>query len=168
MLAINATHLRMLSPDDFAERLTGFLARAGLIGQQPTESERALIAGAAPLIQERVQTLAEGAEMLRFLFVADADLELDEAAVGKQLGEAGQPVLAAAIAALEPVTDWTTAAIEQALRAELIDRLQLKPRNAFGPLRVAVTGRQVSPPLFESMELLGRTGSLARMRAARR
>jgi len=166
MLAINATHLRMLSPDDFAGRLTGFLTRAGLIGEQPTDPERALIAGAAPLIQERVQTLAEGAEMLRFLFVADADLELDEAAAAKQLGETGQPVLTAAIAALEPVTDWTTAAIEEALRVALIERMELKPRTAFGPLRVAVTGRQVSPPLFESMELLGRDSSLARLRAA--
>jgi glutamyl-tRNA synthetase len=166
MLAINATHLRLLTSADFAGRLTGFLTRAGLIGEQPTDVERALIAGAAPLVQERVQTLAEGAEMLRFLFVADADLKLDEVAVGKQLGETGQPVLAAAIAALEPVTDWTTAAIEEALRVELIERLELKPRTAFGPLRVAVTGRQVSPPLFESMELLGRDSSLARLRAA--
>jgi len=166
MLAINATHLRMLTAEDFAGRLTGFLTRAGLVGEQSTESERALIAGAAPLIQERVQTLAEGAEMLRFLFVADADLLLDEAAVAKQLGETGQPVLAAAIAALEPVTEWTTAAIEEALRVELIERLELKPRTAFGPLRVAMTGRQVSPPLFESMELLGRDSSLARLRAA--
>jgi glutamyl-tRNA synthetase len=62
--------------------------------------------------------------------------------------------------------EWTTAAIETALRGELIDKLALKPRNAFGPLRVAITGRQVSPPLFESMELLGREVSLARLRAA--
>ncbi|HJQ02240.1 MAG TPA: glutamate--tRNA ligase [Jatrophihabitans sp.] len=168
MLAINATHLRMLTADDFAARLTGFLARAGLIDQQPTERERELIAGAAPLIQERVQTLSEGVDMLRFLFVPDAELEMDEVAFGKQLGESGQPVLAAAIAVLEPVTDWRTEAIEAALRIELIERMQLKPRNAFGPLRVAVTGRQVSPPLFESMELLGRAASLARMRAATR
>jgi glutamyl-tRNA synthetase len=168
MLAINATHLRMLSAEDFAGRLTGFLARSGLVDQQPTDRQRELIAGAAPLIQERVQTLAEGAEMLRFLFVADADLEMDELAFGKHLGEAGQPVLAAAIAALEPVQDWRTEAIEAALRVELVERMQLKPRSAFGPLRVAVTGRQVSPPLFESMELLGRTASLARLRAATR
>ena len=168
MLAINATHLRMLTAEDFAARLTGFLVRAGLVDQQPTDRQRELIAGAAPLIQERVQTLAEGAEMLRFLFLPDAELEVDEVAFGKQLGEAGQPVLAAAIAALEPLADWRTEAIEAALRVELIERMQLKPRSAFGPLRVAVTGRQVSPPLFESMELLGRTASLARMRAATR
>ena len=62
--------------------------------------------------------------------------------------------------------DWTTAAIEEALRAALVEGLGLKPRNAFGPVRVAVTGRRVSPPLFESMELLGREESLARLDAA--
>jgi glutamyl-tRNA synthetase len=167
-LAINATHVRLLEPEDFAQRLQGFLARAGLTGQQPDEAQSALIASAAPLIQERVQTLAEGAEMLRFLFVAEADFVVDEAAAAKQLAEAGQLVLTAAVEALEPLTDWSTVGIEAALRVALIERLELKPRNAFGPLRVAVTGRQVSPPLFESMELLGRDVSLARLQAARR
>ncbi|MDQ2837378.1 MAG: glutamate--tRNA ligase [Actinomycetota bacterium] len=167
-LAINATHVRLLAPDDFAQRLQGFLARAGLIGEQPDAGQLAIITGAAPLIQERVQTLAESADMLRFLFVAESDFTLDETAAAKQLGEAGQQVLAAAVPALEALTDWSTAGIEAALRVELIDRLELKPRNAFGPLRVAVTGRQVSPPLFESMELLGRDVSLARLRAATR
>jgi glutamyl-tRNA synthetase len=167
-LAINATHLRLLEPEDFAQRLQSFLARAGLIGEQPDAAQLALIAGAAPLIQERVQTLAEGAEMLRFLFVAEDDFVLDEAAAAKQLAESGQLVLTAAVEALEPLTDWSTVGIEAALRVALIERLELKPRNAFGPLRVAVTGRQVSPPLFESMELLGRDVSLARLQAARR
>jgi glutamyl-tRNA synthetase len=165
-LAINATHVRLLAPDDFARRLQGFLARAGLIGEQPTEAELALVAGAAPLVQERVQTLGEGADMLRFLFVPDRDFRRDEAAVAKQLGEQGQSVLAASIPALETLADWNTAAIEEVLRAELLERLELKPRSAFGPLRVAITGRQVSPPLFESMELLGRDATLARMRSA--
>ncbi len=165
-LAINATHVRLLPPDDFARRLADFLARSGLIGAQPTQAQLDLIAGAAPLVQERVQTLGEGADMLRFLFVAEQDFTRDETAVAKQLGEQGQSVLAAAIPALESLPDWTTAAIEEALRAELLERLELKPRTAFGPLRVAVTGRQVSPPLFESMELLGRDRSLARLRSA--
>jgi glutamyl-tRNA synthetase len=65
------------------------------------------------------------------------------------------------------VSDWTTANIEEALKAELIDKLELKPRKAFGPIRVAATGTSISPPLFESLELLGRERSLARLRAAR-
>jgi glutamyl-tRNA synthetase len=165
-LAINATHVRLLSPQDFARRLRGYLARAGLIGEQPGQAELDLIASAAPLVQERVQTLGEGADMLRFLFVADADFVRDEPAVAKQLGEQGQAVLAASIPALEGLGEWTTEAIEQALRVELLERLELKPRSAFGPLRVAVTGRQVSPPLFESLQLLGRKTTLARMRGA--
>lgn len=166
-LAINATHVRLLAPADFAQRLQAFLARAGLIGEQPSAAQRELILAAAPLVQERVQTLGEGADMLRFLFVSDRDFVRDEAAVAKQLGEQGQVVLAASIPVLENLADWSTTAIEQALRAELLERLELKARNAFGPLRVAVTGRQVSPPLFESMDLLGRGTCLARLRDAR-
>jgi glutamyl-tRNA synthetase len=165
-LAINATHVRLLTPEDFARRLQAFLTRAGLIGERPSQAQLDLITGAAPLVQERVQTLGEGADMLRFLFVTDQDFTRDEAAAAKQLGEQGQAVLAASIPALEQLPDWTTAAIEEALRVELLERLELKPRSAFGPLRVAVTGRQVSPPLFESMELLGRDTTLARMRSA--
>jgi len=162
--AINATHIRMLAPDDFAARLAAHVQEAGM----PAEPE--VLAAAAPLVQERIQTLGEGVEMLRFLLVADEAFEVDETAAAKQLGEAGQAVLAAAIPALEALKalgEWTTAAVEQTLHGALVDRLGLKPRNAYGPIRVAVTGRAVSPPLFESMELLGRDRSLARLRAAR-
>ncbi len=106
--------------------------------------------------------------MLRFLFTADADFTIDEQAAAKNLGDAGQAVLAASIPVLEGLANWTTSDIELALRSELIDTLELKPRNAFGPLRVAITGSHISPPLFESMELLGRETVLARLRAAKR
>lgn len=167
-LAINATHIRLLTAPDFARRLQDQLAAAGLIPAEPDPEQRRLIEGAAPLVQDRVQTLGEAADMLAFLFVAHADFEVDEAAAAKQLGDAGQAVLTASISALEPLAEWTAEGLEQALRAELIERLELKPRNAFGPLRVAVTGKQVSPPLFESMELLGRDTSLGRLRSARK
>jgi len=166
--AINATHLRQLAPADFAARLTTFLARAGLVGEAPTPVQRALITAAAPLVQKRVRTLGEGAGMLRFLFVRGAAFAVDPGAAAKHLGDAGRPVIEASATVLEPLPEWTAAAIEQALHAELVERLALKPRNAFGPLRVAVTGRAVSPPLFESLELLGREEALARIAAARR
>ena len=102
--------------------------------------------------------------MLAFLFLDD--VVYDEADVAKVLTEDGLAVVAAAREALAAVSDWTTAAIDEALRAKLVDELGLKPRNAFGPVRVAVTGRKVSPPLFESLELLGRDASLARLDAA--
>ena len=69
--------------------------------------------------------------------------------------------------ALDGVEEWTTDKIEAALKAALLDGLALKPRKAFGPIRVAATGASVSPPLFESLELLGRDRSLHRLRAGR-
>ncbi|MDQ1750252.1 MAG: glutamyl-tRNA synthetase [Pseudonocardiales bacterium] len=166
--AINATHIRLLPPDDFAARLQVFLMKAGLIGAQPTQAQVQLADAAAPLVQERVKTLAEGADMLRFLFVGDSDFVVDESSAAKHLGEAGQAVLAASLPALESLDQWRAADIEAALHALLIDGLELKPRMAFGALRVAITGRQVSPPLFESIELLGREVTLGRLRGALR
>ena len=104
--------------------------------------------------------------LLRFL--SDREFELDPKSVDKELGPQAAPVLDAAIAALETVGDWTTPNIEAALKAALIDGLELKPRKAFGPIRVAITGSTVSPPLFESLELLGAERSLARLRGAPR
>ncbi|GAB2474986.1 glutamate--tRNA ligase [Jatrophihabitans fulvus] len=157
---LNGHYIRELDAADFADRLTAQCERAGL------SADPAVVAAAAPLVQERTQTLNQGVDMLRFLVVDEADFVVDEASAAKQLGEKGAPVLAAAVPALEALSDWTTAAIEQALREALVDGLGLKPRNAFGPVRVAVTGSTVSPPLFESMELLGRERSLARLRAS--
>ena len=159
--AINATHIRLLEPADFAARLVAQAQRSGF---EATE----VVSAAAPLVQERIQTLAEGVDMLRFLLVEEADFAVDESAEGKHLAEAGQAVLAAALPAIDGLADWTAPSIEGALKAALVDGLELKPRNAFGPVRVAITGRTVSPPLFESLELLGRQRSLGRLRAALR
>jgi glutamyl-tRNA synthetase len=104
--------------------------------------------------------------MLRFLLVPDSEFTVDEAAAAKQLDEAGRGVLAAALDALDALPAWTAAAIEETLKSALVQGLGLKPRNAFGPVRVAITGSTVSPPLFESMEILGRERSLARLRDA--
>lgn len=76
------------------------------------------------------------------------------------------PVLRATVDAIAELPSWTTPALQEALNAALVDGLELKPRKAFGPVRVAVTGSQVSPPLFESMEILGRDKVLARLTAA--
>jgi glutamyl-tRNA synthetase len=158
--AINATHIRLLDPDDFRDRLVGQVLALGLA------SDSDVLMAAAPLVQERIHTLREGAEMLRFLLVSESEFAVDEAAAAKQLGADGQAVLAAAIPVLTALGDWTAVAIEAALKAALVDGLGLKPRNAFGPLRVAITGSTVSPPLFESMEILGRERSLSRLQAA--
>jgi glutamyl-tRNA synthetase len=161
-LAINAAHIRLLEPADFAQRLADQARAAGVIDR---DADTAVLTAAAPIVQERVQTLAEGVDLLRFLFVADADFSIDETAAAKQLGPAGRDVAAAALAALEPLPEWTAAAIESALTQSLVEGLGLKPRDAFSPIRVAVTGRTVSPPLFESLELLGRPRAIERLRA---
>jgi glutamyl-tRNA synthetase len=107
--------------------------------------------------------LTDAARMLRFLFVDGADFTLDEDAAAKNLGADAAPILEAAIEGLDALPEWTAAAIEESLKATLVDGLGLKPRKAFGPIRVAVSGRTVSPPLYESMELLGKDRSLARL-----
>src|SRR3546814_7804510 len=118
------------------------------------------------LVAERINKLAEVPEMLGFLFVDEADFTRDEADVAKLLNEDGKAVVQASYDALSALSQWSTAAIDQALRKKLVEELGLKPRNAFGPVRVAVTGRRISPPPFESLELLGRERGLGRLQSA--
>jgi glutamyl-tRNA synthetase len=165
--AINAAHMRMLPPDDFAQRMIPFLAGAGVLPPEPSAEQLATLRAAVPLVQERMNTLSESVDMLGFLFVDEDAFTIDPDAAAKVLtGDAGA-VLDASVKALADC-EWTTEAIEAALRASLIDGLGLKPKNAFGPVRVAISGRRISPPLFESLELLGREKSLHRLDRARR
>jgi glutamyl-tRNA synthetase len=157
--AINADHIRWLAADDLTHRVAASLEGAGIAA----DPQR--LAAAVPLVQERMQTLSEAVPMLGFLFGAEEDFAIDEADAKLVAGQ-GQEVLAAARDVLSSLTDWSTDQIEGALRASLIDGLGLKPRLAFGPVRVAITGRRVSPPLFESMELLGRDTTMRRIEAA--
>ena len=164
--AINGTHVRALPVDEFVKRVTPYLVTAGVLPDSPGEAQIARLTKIAPLIQERVTVLSDAAPMVRFLFVAEENFAPEEDAAAKNLGADAKPVLTAAVEALEAVPAWETAAIEQALKDALVDGLGLKPRKAFAPVRVAVTGRTVSPPLYESMELLGREVSLGRLRRA--
>ena len=170
--AINAVHLRRLEPEDLAKRILPFLADAGFLasdapkGHLADDAEWHMLLAAIPLIQERMVVLSDALGMVGFLFVSEDDFTVDPDDAAKVLTPESKPVLEAAIAALEPLTDWTTAAIDEALRAALIEKLGLRPKVAFTAIRVAVTGRRVSPPLFESLELLGRERTLTRLRAA--
>jgi len=164
--AINGDKIRALTPDDFAARITPFLARAGLVTDPPSAGEAALIAAAGPLIQPRIGTLREAEGMLGFLFVSDAEFRVDPEDAERALTAASVPVLAAAEKALARLAEWAHGEIEGALRAALLDELGLKPKAAFTPVRVAVTGRRVSPPLWESIELLGRDRTLGRLARA--
>jgi len=164
--AINATHVRALPVEDFVERVLPFLANAGLVADPPTAEQRRVLEAIAPLAQERVVVLSEVVGLLGFLFTDD--VAIDPAAAEKQLsGADAAEVLDAASTALGGLADWTAPAIETALKEALVDGLGRKPRQAFGPVRVAVSGRTVSPPLYESVELLGRERTLARLAAAR-
>lgn len=160
--AINGDWIRSLDDDELIDRIIPFLQAAGVLAAAPdAEAMRVLRAG-VPLIKERIEVLSQAPDMLGFLLrediaIVDASMLEDPEA---------QQVLTAALTALDGVNDWTAAHIEGALRAALIDGLGLKPKLAFGPVRVAITGRRISPPLFESMEILGRTTSLERIDAA--
>ncbi|WP_207454795.1 glutamate--tRNA ligase [Desertivibrio insolitus] len=158
--AINGDHVRRLDPADFAQRLLPYLD--GLVSDPLDPEEEVRLTKAAPLIQERIGLLGEARGMLAFLFTDDLDLTYDEDAL-KALAADAKTVLAASVTALEPVVEWNAENIEAALRKALVEDLGLKPRVAFGPVRTAVSGRRVSPPLFESMEILGMTSSLARI-----
>ncbi|WP_432519724.1 glutamate--tRNA ligase [Kineococcus sp. SYSU DK006] len=164
--AINAAHLRLLAPEDFRGRLVPYLQAGGVLPPEPSAEQLQRLAQAAPLVQERMTLLGQAPGMLGFLFSADEDVVLQPEATGALRPEAAD-VLDASLAALEGLAEWTTPALEAALRAAVVDGLGIKPKFAFAPLRTAVTGRRVSPPLFESMEILGRDSSLARLRRLR-
>lgn len=162
--SINGDHIRLLDVADFAERTIPYLTRAGVVQEPLTPAQREVLAKAAPLVQERVQLLGETPGMLGFLFTDAASLVVEDDARASLPANAGE-VLAASLGALElvPESEWTHDAIETALREALVEGLGLKPRVAFGPLRVALSGRRVSPPLFESMEILGKPETIARL-----
>jgi glutamyl-tRNA synthetase len=118
-------------------------------------------------VAPRINKLTEASSMLGFLFVAEEKFAVDEADRAKLVDtEEGQAVVQASYDALARVEPWSAARISDALTLALVEELGLKPRVAFGAVRVAVTGRRVSPPLFESLELLGRDRSLGRLQSA--
>lgn len=167
-VAINAEHVRRLDVEDFARRSVAFLHTEGFVSADSydalTDRECEIIDAAAPLVQTRVQKLGEVPGMMGFLFREGADVTLDEASV-KKLKDNAVDVLATAIDVINGLgaDEFHTAVLEEKLRAAIVEGMEIKPRLAFGPLRVAVTGRQVSPPLFESMEIIGREASVARL-----
>jgi glutamyl-tRNA synthetase len=159
--ALNAEHIRLLSEDEFTRRLREYFVAHG----HDTGLDDEQFAEAARLVQTRIVVLGDAWELLKFL--NDSEFVLDEKSAAKELRADAAPVLDAALTALEEVGEWTTTKVEIALKIALLENLALKPRKAFGPIRVAVTGASISPPLFESLELLGRDRSMERLRAGR-
>jgi len=160
--AINGDKIRALSLEDFFTWAMPFMKKAGTV--TGTEEEVALIKRALPIIQERIVTLGEIPGLLNFLFVKDFAIAADS--IEKIADAQSKQVLQISAERLATLNDWTHESIEAVLRSALIEELGLKPRIAFSALRIAVTGSHISPPLFESMELLGAAKSLARIRQA--
>jgi len=146
---MNGVYLRELAPEKYAETLIEYLREEGY------DWEEQRIRAAAPLVQEKIARLGEFPEFAGFLF---HDVEPDPALLDPA-------ILTAAADTLAAVEPFTCESIETALK-ELCERLELKPRQAFAPIRVAVTGSKISPGLYESLELLGREESLARLSRA--
>jgi glutamyl-tRNA synthetase len=162
--SLNGDHIRLLALDDFAQRLVPYLQAAGVVGAELTHDEQRMLDAAAPLVQERMQLLGEAPDLLSFLFTTADALPYDDAAV-QALKDDAPEVLAASRGALAgvPHTQWDIDLVQEVLQNTLITGMGMKPRLAYGPLRVAVSGRRISPPLFESMVLLGKDETLARL-----
>ncbi len=162
---LNGHYIRALSDEELAQRI---IDQAKMIGQwnEIHEGKEHIVRMATPLIKERMVTLNEALGKLHSLFVDDDGYDFDPKAVSK-LREDAPEVIAAAIAALDACPIWEAESISAALRSELVEKLEIKPKFAFGPVRLAVSGEQVSPPLFESLEILGKESTMNRLRRFR-
>lgn len=159
--ALNGEYIRELDAGELADRIIEYANRYQQ-WEGASEQQVAMLRAATPLIQERLVLLSEALPKLDYLFAADADIVTDPQALAK-VGPDAARVVAAAQQALADLADWNHEAIHETLRVALVEGLEIKPKFAFGPVRVALTGSLVSPPLFESMELLGRESCLARL-----
>lgn len=157
---MSGEYMRELPPDDFTARSLAVIEDERSLSDEQRRQYEAL----APLIQERVKVLPEVIEMSGWLFVDE--VVFDEKSWDKVMGPEAAAVIDDAVARLKGLSDWTTESIEVAMR-QMLDDLELNPRKGFQPLRVAVTGSMVSPPLFESLEVLGQPMTLERLRRAR-
>ncbi|HWB71816.1 MAG TPA: glutamate--tRNA ligase [Egibacteraceae bacterium] len=162
--SMNGDRIRELSDEELAERLQPYFNEAGLVADLPSPDHQRLLLGFAPLLRERIQNLAEAVPLVAFAF--GDDLVHDDRAVGKHLVGTARDVLAATEAALGGLDQWTAEAITAALDG-IAEALGLSRRRAFQPVRVAVTGSDVSPPLPETLALLEPDLVLTRLRAAR-
>ena len=171
-ISINAEHIRMLEPQDFLNRAVPYLNRDGVVSADSwdalTDREREVLSASVDLVQPRVRLLGEVAGMVGSLLSTEGYIEPDDDAK-KQLKDSAPAVLDAAIAALSAVdeADWKTDFLHETLNKALIEDGGYKPRLAFGPVRVAMSGRRVSPPLFESMEIVGKEIAVARLQGLR-
>ena len=157
---MSGEYMRELAPDDFTARSLAIIEAERSLSDEERRKYMAL----APLIQERVKVLPEVLEMSDWLF--RDEVVFDEKSWDKVMKPEAAAVIDDALVRLEGLADWTTESIEAAMR-QMLDDLELNPRKGFQPLRVAATGSMISPPLFESLEVLGQSTTLERLRRAR-
>lgn len=160
--SINASHIRLLSDSEFLDRTLPYLVSAGVLPVKPNDAQLKTLSKALPLVKERITVLSEASGMLGFLFTDELTFESE--ALAQLPAQAGE-IAVKAIEALAAVADFSTENIQQALSEALIEKAGLKPRDAFAVVRVAVSGRRVTPPLFECLEILGKDRSVARLEA---
>ena len=171
---LNGVYIRGLEVGDLATRLLPFLERDGVLSANPSLGELARLKAVTELIQTRMALLSEASALVAPFYLPDDAIEIADDARAQLKENAGE-VLATALRVLGDLDDhgtgvlgsesgWNAAAIEGALRTAIVDGLGIKPKFAFGPLRTAVSGQRISPPLFESMEILGKTSTLTRLR----
>lgn len=171
-ISINAEHIRMLDLQDFLNRSVPYLHRDGVVSADSWDAlnlrEKSILSQSACLIQPRVRLLGEVSGMVGSL-ISDSEYIEPDVDARKQLKDSAGEVLATAVEALEQVdaADWRAETLHELLTEALVDKGGYKPRLAFGPVRVAVSGRRVSPPLFESMEILGKSITCARLHGLR-
>ncbi|WP_226344535.1 glutamate--tRNA ligase [Agilicoccus flavus] len=174
---LNGQYIRSLSREELAARLLPVLVDAGVLPPRPSLGELGRLKAVTALIAPRLVKLVDAPALVRPFFTPDEELPIADDARAA-LGDDAAAVLDAGIEALEGLPDvegdifgdgrgWTPENIEAALRSALVEKMGLKPKVAFGPLRTAVSGAKVSPPLFESMDILGRHSTLTRLRALR-
>jgi glutamyl-tRNA synthetase len=160
---MNGVYIRLLRPEEFLDEIRPLVEED--LGRGLDETEAAVLAEVAPHVQERARTLLEIPAQVRFLF---GDLVTDDASWGKVMGDdTAAAALEGAAAALEPLDEWGDASVEAALRG-MLEETGLSSRKGLQPIRVAVTGSTVSPPLFESIRILGRERSMERIREAQK
>ena len=160
---MNGVYIRDMDEEKFTAATLPLLEH--VVGRELTDAERAKFAKLVPLVKERAKLLPEVADQARFLFV-DIDEYEDSAWTKVMAVDEGPVALDGAIAALSELDSWDTEQIDTALRG-MLEAVGLSARKGFQPVRVAISGSTVSPPLFESLDILGQEESLERLRRAR-
>jgi glutamyl-tRNA synthetase len=161
--AINADWIRKLSAQELANRMEKQLIEVGVLPNSPSKEQKDLLLAATPLVQERLETLSQVPGMLSFLFVEEKDFVVDHEDAEKSLTHDILPALEASVKIIKELPEFKTEKLHDELNRVLVTEMGLKARIVFTALRVAVTGRRVSPPLFESMEIMGREKVISRI-----